>query len=108
MVFFTLLLDESTPLLDIFALLYDLKLEPSVSDLFQAHLEKLLGYSQSLQSWNRGPYAHCIRIVNSETISVLRRYWSNYSNPINMTRAFTQKCDTAIKKIYNRHYKNVK
>jgi hypothetical protein len=76
--------------------------------MIRVQSEKLLALSASLESWNKGPYAACIRIVNTETIASLRRYWRNYSSPRNSTVTLTQKFNSAIEKVYNRYYRSVR
>jgi hypothetical protein len=65
----------------------------------------LLGISQSTQTWNNA-YGNHLRIVNLETMALLRRYWTYYSNANNVSASFTETHKIAVKKIYNRYHKD--
>jgi hypothetical protein len=88
--------------------IHDFGIDASTFQLIHDHSEKLLALSNSIQSWNNSSYGNCLRIVNSETMNILRDYWTQYSNANNSAAAFVQEYTTAIKKVYERHYENVK
>lgn len=59
-----------------------------------------------MTTWNNSIYANHLRIVNSETIAILRRYWIDYSSANNVSRSFVESYKNSVKRIYDQHHKD--
>jgi hypothetical protein len=102
--FFTLLLDKSISYDTLWSVMYALSLDESTFKLISDHSKKLVALSASLDAWKKSGYAEIFRVVNSETMSTLNRFWVYYSWDINTTSAIADAYTTSIKKIYKEHY----
>jgi hypothetical protein len=102
--FLTLLLDSSVSLNTLWSVMYDLKVDGSTFKLINDHSKRLVAVSTSLDAWNKSGYAEIFRIVNSETMDTLNRFWIYYSWDINTTSLITDGYFTAIKNVYSQYY----
>src|ERR1700734_152318 len=98
---FTLLLDGEDVLLR--SAMFSLFISKSGSELITSHAKKLLALSKTSQTWNDSQYSKVIRIVNLETLELLRGYWVHYSNEENTTETFTNRYRAAVKKVINQY-----
>jgi cellobiose-specific phosphotransferase system component IIB len=98
---FTLLLDGED--VHLRSAMFSLFISKSVSELIKSHAKKLLALSKTSQTWNDSQYSKVIRIVNLETLELLRGYWVHYSNEENTTETFTNRYRDAVKKVINQY-----
>ena len=79
-------------------MMYDLHVDAPTLAVIRAQSAKLAAQSASLAMWNSGPYARCLRLINSETAEALRRLWTLYSGTEYQKPSFLAAYNKAIKK----------
>lgn len=84
--------------------MYDLKVDGSTFKLINDHSKILVAASTSLDAWNKSGYAENFRIINSETMDILNRFWTYYSWDINATSLIVDGYSTSIKNVYSQYY----
>jgi hypothetical protein len=73
---YTLLMDGNLPPVFFHMILYHLHIDAGTLSEIRRQSAKLASLSESLATWNNGPYTHCIRLVNTQTAEVLRKFWT--------------------------------
>ncbi|KAG2074819.1 hypothetical protein BDR04DRAFT_1171329 [Suillus decipiens] len=53
-------------------------LDKASHDLLISQCRRLVELSGDLDSWNNGPYGHCLRMCTGDTLAELRRLWQLY------------------------------
>ena len=101
---FTLLIDDcSLSALDVWSVFFDLYITQPTFELIRDQARNLLAYSTDLRTWNKSRYGSYLRMVNTETIKILQRYWYQYSANID----FMDEYKNAVKRIHDRYYKDI-
>lgn len=76
----TLLIDSDSPqFLDIWSIYYDINIKESSLRLLQAHAEKLVNLSATIESWNSGTFCKLIRFCDTSTLKKVNALWNLYS-----------------------------
>src|SRR5436190_23755382 len=81
---FTLLFDnidtteKSRP--DYWSIFYDMHIDTKTLSVIRKHAKSLVNVSQDMQTWTTSAYDRVLRLVNTETLSVLRDYWKKYAD----------------------------
>ena len=103
---FTLLIDDCTATSpkDLWSPFYDFFVDAETFNLIQQQSRNLLESSRSLQSWAESKYGDIIRIVNSETLSILHRFWTQYSDSTNGTKKIFDQVQSRKQKTYHEHH----
>ena len=85
------------------SIFFDLYIDQRTFETIQLQAKKLLEYS-SFHKWNSSCYGTFLRIVNTETLQILQRYWRQYSST---NIAYMEGFKAGVRKTYNRHYKDI-
>jgi hypothetical protein len=100
---YTILIDEaesdSCPL-GLWHLFYDFSIDMANFDLIFQQSTKLCQLSDSLATWHESEYGQSLRMVNSETLSILNHYWDKYRSNLCGTTPFMNKFQAARRKEY--------
>jgi hypothetical protein len=59
---------------------HDFTIDNRALSLIKGKSTGLLKVSESIETWNAGPYSKWIRIVNSETLDAVREIWTRYAS----------------------------
>src|SRR5271169_497229 len=82
--FFTLLFDNidsnDKTLSDYWTIFYDLHVNPKTLSVIRKHSKNLVNLSKDMETWTTSAYDRVLRIVNIETLNILREYWQKYAN----------------------------
>lgn len=92
---------------DLWSVFYDFYIDAPTFDVIRQQCEKLVQLSVSRRTWAESKYNHCLQVVNTDTLNVLRHYWSQYMNPVNSTPAVFHEFKAAVEKCYNTAHKNL-
>lgn len=99
---FTLLLDntdnKSPP--DYWSIFYDLHVTAETLEVIRNQANKLVEVSRNLKTWSESEYDRVIRMVNSETLSLLQEYWTKYAFFVDPDRLKYHKFKNQRKEIY--------
>ncbi|KAG2013101.1 hypothetical protein CC2G_010040 [Coprinopsis cinerea AmutBmut pab1-1] len=76
---YTLLIDGNTDDAKLWNFYFHVFIDPSSLALLQSQSRKLLGLSQSLESWSSSPYGSIIKICTLDTLTNVRVFWSKYT-----------------------------
>ena len=77
--------------------MHNLALSREALDIIRDQSAKLASLSKDLPTWNSGPYACCLRLVNSQTAEKLRKFWKLYSGNAYLTPSFLATYCASIK-----------
>ncbi|KAG2366683.1 hypothetical protein BDR07DRAFT_1373405 [Suillus spraguei] len=79
-ILFTLLADEGSvqKVPQIWNIFFHFFLDKASHDLLISQCRRLVELSGDLDSWNNGPYGHCLRMCTGDTLAELRRLWQLY------------------------------
>jgi hypothetical protein len=103
---FTLLIDDChSANSNLWSVFFDLYIDESTIKVIRSQAECLLAISGSIHIWNESSYGKFLRMVNRETIQILRRYWSIYCNSIN--DSYITEYKAAVEKTYEKYFKSV-
>ena len=97
---------ESTIPRNLWSVYYDLLIDASAFETIREQSQKLVNLAESNDKWAASKYGDYLRIVNVETMNILRRYWAHYCNPENASNKFFLDFKSALKTTYNRYRKN--
>jgi len=95
---FTLLFDGTTSDVILRSIMYQFYVDDETLAIIRAQSTKLASLSENLSTWSKGPYARCLRLVNSETAETLKRFWHLYSGNDYSTPSFLASYNEAIKR----------
>ena len=80
---FSLLMDNAktkeTVTLDYWSIFYDLHVDAQTFDAIRKQARVLVTASKDMESWTSSAYDRVLRIVNTETLSLLNEYWTKYA-----------------------------
>lgn len=71
--------ERSSDTSSVWNIFYHLFIPDSDLELLQEHAEKLVAVSESLQSWDAGPFSDIVTFSSEETLSSVRMFWSMYA-----------------------------
>ena len=97
---------ESSIPRNLWSIYYDLLVDVSMFETIHEQSQKLVDLTESNKKWATSKYGDYLRIVNTETINILRRYWAQYCNPKNASNEFFLSFKSALKRTYSRYHKN--
>jgi MYND finger len=87
---------------DLWNLFFDLYIDSATLALIRQQSEKLLTLSKSMNDWATGQYGDCLRIINTETLNLLRHYWQQYSEQT--PDAISKDFKASVKVVYERNH----
>lgn len=102
-----MIMDDNMDCETIWNALYHLRIDKTTSERIQSYSGELFRLSKSLQAWQASKYSTNLRVVNSETLQIVRDYWRQYSSADNLKSAFVDNYNQAIKKVYDGHHKDI-
>ena len=102
---FTLLLDNvdsnnKTPP-DYWTIFYDLHVDPKTLNVIRKHSRNLVSLSKDMETWTTSVYDRVLRIVNTETLDILREYWLKYANYTDPDRSHFFRFRSQCKYLYD-------
>ena len=102
MLLFSLLLDDcvSPKLWNIF---HDLFIDEESMQLIRKQSQILIEALQSLETWQLSKYSKFLRIVNNETLQLLRTYIAKYTDDSKDSEHYNQ-MRSGTNEIYSKHY----
>jgi MYND finger len=103
---FSFLLDRhdenlSSKLWNIF---HDFYLDEEAINMIHSQSEKLVHLLESAGTWENSAYGKVLRIVNDETLHILRDYFIKYSTILTSQSSIDKQFKAAIRKIFRQYY----
>lgn len=87
-------------------MLFDIRIDESTYQVIHDRSEELYKFSATMESWETTPWSSTLLMVNSETLSILRRHWLHYFTADISSAAVTKSYNEVIGRIYLRHHKS--
>ena len=85
---------------DYWSIFYDLHLDAQTFETIRNQARTLANASKDMQSWSSSAYDRVLRIVNTETLSVLNEYWTKYATYDDPNRTHYYRFRGQCKQIY--------
>ncbi|KAI6100535.1 hypothetical protein F5141DRAFT_1031364 [Pisolithus sp. B1] len=110
---FTLLADDAAEdrLSSIWNIFYHIMLDDSSLLLLIEQCRKLVPFTESLDSWRQGPYAHVVTMCSLDTLSEIGRFWKLWLGTSNFNakqaKRFKEKFQDGVKNMRKRYENNV-
>ena len=108
LILFTILLDghrdEEIPYTKIWNMFHDFYIDQDCMDMISVQLEKLLKFSVDMDTWTNSPYANILKIINTETLHLLRIVWEQYAKMASSDPSVDSHFRLSVKNVFKKYY----